>query len=192
MKRADINGLAWGGTLVPLALALLAVGVPFLLTHGFLFIGLVLQRGFRLVCHQQPERSISLFGGHVAVCARCLGIYLGATLGAAAGMLFAQVSPNEARKLQQLSGQDLRTSPRMAFWFVLLAASLNLADILSEMTSLYGNSMGLRFALGALLGFAAAAFVRESAPSSALQPSPGSMAGSSGVAANDVRRGSDG
>ena len=35
-----------------------------------------------LVCHQIPERSFHLAGFQLPVCARCLGIYLGAVAGA--------------------------------------------------------------------------------------------------------------
>ena len=37
------------------------------------------------ICHQRPERSFHLFGAQLAVCARCIGIYTGAVVGAAIG-----------------------------------------------------------------------------------------------------------
>ena len=64
------------------------VATPWLLAHSPV-IGFALQRGFALVCHQQAERSFVLFGGSVAVCARCLGIYLGAAVGIAAAQFRA-------------------------------------------------------------------------------------------------------
>ena len=130
------------GIFVPLSFALLAVATPYLFTHSHLYVALVLQRGFSLVCHQRPERSIALFGGHVAVCARCLGLYLGAAIGAV--VVFER---------------------RMAFSLLLLSAGLNLADVAAETANLHGNWMAFRFALGMLLGFAAAAWVRASAHS---------------------------
>ncbi|MDX1390259.1 MAG: DUF2085 domain-containing protein [Acidobacteriota bacterium] len=33
------------------------------------------------VCHQLPERSLTIAGSPAAVCARCTGLYLGGTLG---------------------------------------------------------------------------------------------------------------
>jgi uncharacterized membrane protein len=39
------------------------------------------------VCHQDPDRSLHLGGRPLAVCARCAGLYLGGTLGLAAGAL---------------------------------------------------------------------------------------------------------
>jgi len=40
------------------------------------------------ICHQRPERSWELWGRSLAVCVRCLGLYVGALLGAAAGLRF--------------------------------------------------------------------------------------------------------
>lgn len=37
----------------------------------------------RLVCHQRPERSFHLWAAQLPVCARCLGLYVGAALSAA-------------------------------------------------------------------------------------------------------------
>lgn len=123
-------------SLVPLALACAAVAVPYLWLHGSIATALALQRGFALVCHQRPERSFVLFGGTVAVCSRCLGIYLGA----AVGLLF-------------------RASRRMALGLFIVAAALNLIDIASEFAGLHGNWLGVRLGLGLLLGAAAGLMV---------------------------------
>lgn len=136
------QSLAWVGIFVPLSFTLLAVATPYLFTHSYLYVALILQRGFSLVCHQRPERSLVLFGAHVAVCARCLGLYVGAAIGAV--VVFQR---------------------RMALSLLLLAAALNLADVIGEAANLHGNWMALRLALGMLLGFAAAAWVRASAHS---------------------------
>ncbi len=45
----------------------------------------VLRLVYAPLCHQMGERSLVLFGGPLAVCARCTGLYLGAVLGLAAG-----------------------------------------------------------------------------------------------------------
>ena len=127
--------------LLPLALAASALAVPYFLTHGFLVMGLALERGFALVCHQRPERSFWLFGGSVAVCARCLGIYLGAAL----GLL-------------------LRTSRTLALRFLIATAALNLLDGASELAGWHGNWLGVRFALGLALGAAAAMTISAAVP----------------------------
>jgi uncharacterized membrane protein len=122
----------WKGWIfAPLALAIAAVGAPYFSTHGFLPVGFALQRGFALVCHQRPDRSFWIFGAPVAVCARCLGIYLGA----AVGLL-------------------LRTSRRIALQLLIATGTLNLLDVATEFTGLHGNWMGMRFALGLALGVA--------------------------------------
>jgi uncharacterized membrane protein len=121
--------------LIPLALAGAACGVPWSFTFAPEF-GLALQRGFALVCHQQPERSFILFGGSAAVCVRCLGIYLGAAL----GLL-------------------VRIERRFAMHLLIAAVAVNAADSLAEFAGLHGSWTVLRFALGILLGTAAAMIV---------------------------------
>ena len=122
-------------SLAPLALVLAACAVPPLFVHSP-ELALALQRAFALVCHQQPQRSFVLFGGSVAVCARCLGIYLGA----AAGLM-------------------VRVSRRVAWRWLIAAVAINLVDWLAEFAGVHGNWMGARFALGLLLGAVAAMMI---------------------------------
>ncbi len=124
--------------LVPLALACAAMAAPNLLTHDTP-IGVALQRGFALVCHQQPERSFWIFGAPVAVCARCLGIYVGAVI----GLLF-------------------RTTRTFALHLLIVAAALNLLDAGTEIAELHGNWLGVRFALGLALGASGALLISSS------------------------------
>lgn len=128
------------GALVPASLATLAIAAPYLLTHGWPAAAFVLERGFTLVCHQRPERSLIVFGAPVAICARCLGIYLGAAF----GLL-------------------LRTSRHVAVRLLLLAAALNLLDGVTELAGLHGNWMFVRLALGLTLGASGALLVCSSA-----------------------------
>jgi uncharacterized membrane protein len=99
-------------------------------------VGFALQRAFALLCHQQPERSFCLFGGVVAICARCLGIYCGAAL----GLL-------------------VRVPRRFATHLLITAVAMNAVDSLAEAAGLHGNWMVARFALGIVLGTAAAMIV---------------------------------
>jgi uncharacterized membrane protein len=132
--------LRWTGwALLPLAFLAAVVAAPYFLTHGFPAIGFALYRGFTIVCHQRPERSFWIFGGTVAVCSRCLGIYLGA----AAGLLF-------------------RTSRRIASRLLIIAAALNLLDAATELAGLHGNWLAVRFVLGLALGAAAALLISSS------------------------------
>lgn len=116
-------------------MAALAIAAPWLMARAP-EIGLALQRGFALVCDQQAERSFLLFGGSVAVCARCLGIYFGA----AAGLL-------------------LRVSRRVAWRWLIAAVAINAVNWVAEFSGMIGNSLGLRFSLGIALGAAATSMV---------------------------------
>jgi hypothetical protein len=49
-----------------------------------------------LVCHQRPERSFFSCGRPWPVCGRCAGLYLGAALGALAGLVFWKPKSDEA------------------------------------------------------------------------------------------------
>jgi len=130
--------------LVPIALIGAVLVVPYFLTHDFGPVGVALQRGFAVVCHQRPERCFWIFGMPVAVCARCLGIYLGATV----GLL-------------------VRTSRRIAVRLLIAAAAINLLDASTELAGLHGNWLGVRFALGMVLGTAGALLISASLPISA-------------------------
>lgn len=120
---------------VPVMLACAAIAWPWLFAHSP-ELALALQRAFALVCHQQAERSVALFGGTVAVCARCLGIYLGA----AVGLL-------------------VRVSRSVAWRWLIAAVASNLVDWLAEAVGVHGNWMFARFALGIALGATAAMMV---------------------------------
>ena len=122
--------------LIPLALVTAAMAVPALWTHGAPALAFALSRGFALICHQHPERALWLFGLPVAVCARCLGIYLGAAL----GLL-------------------MRTSRTVALRLLIIAAALNALDVATEFAGLHGNWIDLRFVLGMVLGASAGLLV---------------------------------
>lgn len=47
--------------------------------------GPLLRLFYAPVCHQMPERSLAVAGGHQAVCARCAGLYVGGVAGLVAG-----------------------------------------------------------------------------------------------------------
>jgi len=113
-----------------------ALSAPYFAASGYGLMTLTIFWFFSPVCHQDPARSFWIFGGPVAICARCLGIYLGA----AAGAWIPVPRP------VLLSG-------------LALFAALNLADILTEAAAWHGNWKLTRLLLGALLGLAAGALV---------------------------------
>ena len=133
MDRKDYT-LKWFAIL-PATFAVVAVAVPVLMVR-VPEIGFALQRGFALVCHQQPDRSFFLFGGSVAVCSRCLGIYLGAT----AGLVLRAWRPTALR------------------WLT-IAVSASVVEWATEIAGLHGNWMWMRFGLGFAVGAAAAMLV---------------------------------
>lgn len=124
---------------IPALLAGTALSAPVLSYHGMLLAALAVLQFLSPVCHQDPARSFWILGEPVAVCARCLGIYLGA----AAGAWF----PAPRRVL--VAG-------------LALFAALNLADVLTEAAAWHGNWKLTRFLLGALLGLAAGSLVANS------------------------------
>ncbi len=70
--------LAWGGLLAATTLLLLgALSPPFLAPEGRPFVMHV----FSAVCHQLPARSPVFDGVQIAICDRCVGIYLGLVIG---------------------------------------------------------------------------------------------------------------
>jgi uncharacterized membrane protein len=82
-----------------------------------------------------------LFGEPVAVCARCLGIYIGAAI----GLL-------------------LRTSRQLALRILIAAVAINAIDAVAELASLHGNWMIVRFVVGLILGAAGALLIMSSMP----------------------------
>ena len=126
-KKAAVGAL-------PLVLTAMTVAAPALGGHPLA--AWAIREFFSRVCHQEAARSFWLWGAPVAVCARCLGIYLGAAAGA-----------------------WLVWQRRAAVWFLAVAAIVNGLDVVTEMAGLHGNWMDVRFVLGLALGIGMAAVV---------------------------------
>jgi uncharacterized membrane protein len=114
-------------------LAVTPIAAP-LLAGGHPMAAFMIRSFFSRVCHQQVDRSFAIDGAPVAVCIRCLGIYCGGALGAAAGL------PAGRRMLA-------------------LALLINLLDVVTAMLHWHGNLPLLRFWLGLLLGWSAGALL---------------------------------
>lgn len=118
----------------PAVLAGAAVVAPYVSASGYSLFALAIFWFFSPVCHQDPARSFWILGAPVAVCARCLGIYLGAAVGA-----------------------WIPAPRRVAVSFLAAAAAVNGLDVLTETAGIHGNWLGVRFALGLALGAGMAA-----------------------------------
>lgn len=80
MKTRSAQAATWilvGGSTIWAALTLVA---PFAATRE-LSAAAWIYAFFDVICHQRAERSFHLFGEPLAVCHRCLGLYLGFPLG---------------------------------------------------------------------------------------------------------------
>lgn len=75
--------MAWGLLLASLCGLAVVVAPPVAAAGGWPYADL-LRWLLHPVCHQIPARSFHLFGQPLAVCHRCLGLYVGFTLGVAA------------------------------------------------------------------------------------------------------------
>ncbi len=109
---------AWGvalavavGLLALIALATLAEA------RGYVALSSMLRRAFGVVCHQMPERSFYLAGHPLAVCARCLGIYVGLGAGALAYPLVRAVGRTDAPARGWLFAAAIPTAVDFALGF---------------------------------------------------------------------------
>jgi uncharacterized membrane protein len=92
---------------------------------------------FSKICHQIPDRTFSWWGNHVAVCHRCLGLYIGFWTGV---FLFPWLTSASRQLIRQ---------PK---WIVIFFLPLGV-DVLVN------NTVLSRFATGFLAGFPVALFV---------------------------------
>ena len=137
--------------LFPAALTSAALAAPLLAKFGFALSAFAILQFFSLACQQDPARSFWIASAPVAVCSRCLGIYMGAVAGA------------------------WIPAPRRAILGFLAATVLvSLLDFFAESAGLHGNWPWVRWALGALLGAGGTALITQAtwAPASGCPPDP--------------------
>ena len=120
---------------------------PYFSAGGYSLSVLAIFWFFSPVCHQDPARSFWILGAPVAVCARCLGIYLGAAVGA-----------------------WIPARRRALLLALAVAAAANLAEWVTEAAGLHGDWMSVRFVLGFLLGAASSGVIAENLTSGAKDP----------------------
>lgn len=120
----------------------LAVASPLLRAAGLDSLGRFIFRGYRVMCHQLPERSFFVGGYQVAFCQRDVGVQLGLFLG---GVTYA-VSAGRVR---------LRSIPLYLLAFVLPVA----LDGLTQLVGLRTSTWPLRLGTGLLFGVGTSLFV---------------------------------
>jgi uncharacterized membrane protein len=143
--------LCAAAALIWLAVLLLAPQLPVSVSAAVYLLG-------SFICHQRPERSFHLAGVQLPVCARCLGIYVGVTIGALAALRPYRFG-----------------SPRLV---MLMAVVPALASLAIEGTGLSPLSNAVRAATGVIAGSLIAAVVlatlhyEQCAPRRPIAPHP--------------------
>ena len=133
--RAIVPVRVWVGLGAAL-LVVLVLAAPWMAAHRWIEVSLLIRQFFSPVCHQDTMRSFWFWGAPAAVCARCLGIYLGAAVGA-----FAKIDR------------------RLAIWAFAIMLLVNCVDAVSEFVGWHGSLPQVRFALGVMLGVSISALV---------------------------------
>jgi uncharacterized membrane protein len=98
---------------------------------------------FSFLCHQMPERSLSIGGHPFAVCSRCFGVYFGLVAGFAAYPLWRNID---------------NTEPLPRFWLFLSLVPIGI-DWSLGIFGIWENTHFSRFVTGLILGVACATFI---------------------------------
>jgi uncharacterized membrane protein len=128
---AAVSAFAW------VALLVTAPRLPTILAAAIYGIG-------SLICHQRPERSFHLAGAQLPVCARCLGIYVGAAL----GLVVASWRVSNQRRTRRV--------PAVA---LLVVALPSIVTLLAEWSGLWNPGNIPRAVAGMILGAGVAVVV---------------------------------
>jgi uncharacterized membrane protein len=119
------------------------VGAPYLLSHGHVWAALITYQAFSHVCHQMAERSFFFDGYPLAVCARCLGLYVGFAVAVTGYPLFRSLS-------------KARTPARI---WLFAGASPTIIDFSLGFFGIWSNTHSSRFLTGVICGAVSAFFV---------------------------------
>jgi uncharacterized membrane protein len=98
------------------------------------------------ICHQRPDRSFHVVGAQLPVCARCIGIYSGAAIGA----------------MVAIAGRSRGSLAHMSSRTLLIAGAVPTAvTVAAEWSGAWSGSNGARAAAGMPLGCVAALVVAQ-------------------------------
>ncbi|MCX6161614.1 MAG: DUF2085 domain-containing protein [Ignavibacteriae bacterium] len=92
---------------------------------------------FSSTCHQLDDRSYHLFGGKIAVCARCISVYTGFTF---AAIIYPFIKKTDNQKIP-------------ALWILISAAGLLFADAILDYAGVFKNTFLTRSITGGITGF---------------------------------------
>lgn len=102
-----------------------------------------LKISYSKVCHQIPEKSMTINSSYILVCSRCTGIYIGALLTSLI-MILLNLSKNKS-----------------TIKLFLFSSLLMLLDVISYNLGIYGYSKTIAFSTGFLLGSVVILYIRE-------------------------------
>jgi uncharacterized membrane protein len=108
---------------------------PYLKSQSSVF-GNLIYAIFSPTCHQIPSRCLTLYGNPLAVCTRCLGIYIGFFLGTSLFPVLGQLSSEALPKAKLL---------------ILMSLPI-VIDTASNVVSLWASPHWLRLATGLIWG----------------------------------------
>ncbi len=101
---------------------------------------------FEFLCHQDPERSYSIAGISMAVCARCLGIYTAFLVGLIASPFFERiVSITKKNRINIVVG----------------TIAINGIDFIGNAMGIWVNTLESRLILGILFGLSIALLITQ-------------------------------
>lgn len=109
---------------------------------------LLLMKAFSAVCHQLPERTLSIAGVPLAVCSRCVGIYTGLVAGTA---FFPLLRRGDA------------WASRWTGLALLVAIGIPGGDWLAGLAGLWESGHAVRLATGSVFGVIAGYFLARAA-----------------------------
>ncbi len=113
-----------------------SIMAPYFVSHNNRIMSDILYGGMKALCHQKPERCIFLWGHQMAICERCLAIYV-FLLGSG---IFLYI---------------FRKSFKKYHWKIAILLMLPVAvDGLTQFAGLRESNIYLRFVTGSLFGIA--------------------------------------
>ena len=126
-----------------LAFVTVIVAAPILVADNHRTSAAIIYGAFSKICHQKPERSFFLLGHPLAVCSRCIGLYVGFSISL---LVYPFI-------------RSLRTTTAPDRKWLFVAAVPMAVDIAVDVLGIWHNTHSSRFISGLILGGAAVFYV---------------------------------